>query len=131
MIICLFSRCNSNKQTTDTNKLVSDRKQYKSVELTSLVSNPQMYNGKQVKVKGFLKLAFEGNIIYSRKQEYEQRIDSNSLWVDISRKQMDSTYRSYNKSNVIIDGVFDMTNKGHMGGFKGAITNITKIELIK
>lgn len=98
------------------------------VSLLSLANNPDKYNGRPVSVKGFLQLAFEGNIIFSSKDAYEQGTDSNFLSIDITRKQMDSTFHHFNKTDVVIDGIFDMNNKGHMNGFRGSLINISNIK---
>jgi hypothetical protein len=50
-----------------------------AVSIATLNANPNKYNGKHVRVKGYLQLMFEGNIIFASKEEYDKGIDSNCL----------------------------------------------------
>jgi hypothetical protein len=103
----------------------------KSVSLITLVGTPEKYNGQQVRVKGFLNLEFEGNGVYLHKEDYDLGIDKNALWIDLEGAKVDSTqYKICNKHYVILEGTFQMNNKGHHGSYSGAITKINRIDLL-
>jgi hypothetical protein len=103
-----------------------------SISLISLIANPQKYNQRKVRVKGFLNLEFEGDAIYLHKEDYELGIDKNGLWIDIKRGQFDSTKnKSCNQHYVILEGIFEMQNKGHENAYSGAITRISRLEPLR
>ena len=51
------------------------------VSLIQLISTPKAFDGADVQVIGFLRLEFEGNALYLHKEDFEQRISKNSVWV--------------------------------------------------
>ena len=111
--------------------LTNDSKgQEKPLEFVGLVSpvqviaNPTMFDGKRLQLLGFMHLEFEGNGIYISREDYEYGMDKNGLWLEIPKSDP-MHCNEVNDSYVIIDGVFNATNKGHMGFFSGAIENIT------
>src|SRR4051812_16809265 len=50
------------------------------VSLITLIANPATYDGKRVRVIGFLRLEFEGNNLYVAKSDYEAAISKNAVW---------------------------------------------------
>ena len=56
---------------------------FTSVSLIELIGNPAKYDGKLVRVYGFLHLEFEGEALYLHREDYERRLFTNSLHVDI------------------------------------------------
>jgi hypothetical protein len=99
------------------------------VSLITLIANPKQFDGHKVRVIGYLNLEFEGNCIYLHKEDYDQSISKNGLWVEMDR---DSTQlpriRQCVKKNVLMEGTFDANIQGHMGLNSGAIKNITRLE---
>jgi hypothetical protein len=104
----------------------------KRVSIVNLIATPERYNQKIIRVKGFLNLEFEGNAIYLHKEDCDLGIDKNGIWVDVTNGQIDSAhYHNCNKQYVILEGTFEMDNKGHDNGYGGSITKITRIDLLK
>jgi hypothetical protein len=52
------------------------------VSMVQLIANPKDYDGKVVRVVGFMKLEFEGNGIYLHRDDYKNNIFKNGLWID-------------------------------------------------
>lgn len=98
--------------------------QITSASIVALIANPDRYDGKLVRIIGFLRIEFEGNVIYLHQSDYEHAISSNGLWaeIDMMRKDLDKKY-------VLIEGTFDAGNHGHMGMFSGAITKIRRAQV--
>jgi hypothetical protein len=123
----------SNKKS----KLVNSREiivpfNNESISLISLIAKPEKYNQRKVRVKGFLNLEFEGDAIYLHKLDYELGIEKNGLWIDIDARQIDSIKKkSCNQHYVILEGVFEMQNKGHENAYSGAISKISRIEPLR
>jgi hypothetical protein len=42
-----------------------------------------MFDGKLVRVIGFLRLEFEGNVLYLHREDYIHSILGNGVWVDV------------------------------------------------
>ena len=98
------------------------------VSIIKLLANPTKYDGKRVRIIGFLRLEFEGNAIYLHQEDFEHAISKNAIWidlpVDLSKKQTAEVNNKY----VICQGIFRSGDHGHMGMFSGSLTNITRLE---
>jgi hypothetical protein len=117
-------------QKSDT--IVGNSGQSEKFEMTTsiiqLVATPDNYHNNEVSVTGFLNIEFEGDAIYIHKEDYEQQLYSNGLWVDLTEeqiKEIDSL--KLNKQYVLLEGTFDKNRSGHMGLWSGEIKNVTRI----
>jgi hypothetical protein len=135
LILLAFSlnACSQNKTThkaTETEKEeVIPFRQF-DISLIRLIATPEKYDGKQIQVRGYINLEFEGNAIYLHKEDYTKSLTSNGFWVDFSKEISEKkNLNDYNKKYVIIVGTFDMKSNGHMGLFGGTIKNITRLDL--
>jgi hypothetical protein len=119
----LFSVLNCNAQSSMNLSDPTD------VSLINLIATPEKYQGKIVRVEGYLDIEFEGNAIYIHKEDYEHSLLKNAIWIDFSRDEMTKYTKAFNEKYVIIEGVFDMNNNGHMGLFSGTIGKISRLDL--
>lgn len=55
------------------------------VSLIQLLANPQAYDGKIVRIIGFIHLEFEGNVIYLHEDDFRYGLTKNGLWIDLPR----------------------------------------------
>jgi hypothetical protein len=98
------------------------------VSIIELLANPTNYDGKRVRIIGFLRFEFEGNAIYLHQEDFERAISKNAIWIDrpgdLSEKQITEVNNKY----VICQGTFRSGDHGHMGMFSGSLTNITRLE---
>nr|WP_315152948.1 hypothetical protein [uncultured Flavobacterium sp.] len=126
-----FNACSQNKTTlkeTETENAIPFNEF--DISLIRLIATPEKYDGKQVQVRGYLNLEFEGNAIYLHKEDYSKALTDNGFWVNFSKEIAEKKNLSvYNKQYVIIVGTFDMKSLGHMGLFGGTIKNITRLDL--
>jgi hypothetical protein len=99
------------------------------VSLINVIATPEKYKGRKIRVIGYLNLEFEGNGIYLHKDDYENGIAKNGLWVEMSRDSIQlPQIKKCIENYVLIEGTFDLS-KGHMGAFSGSIKNITRLEI--
>ena len=100
------------------------------VSIIQLIATPEKYDGMLVRVTGVGNLEFEGNAIYLNKEDLAYRTH-NAVWLDFQSNTTVSyeEAKDFNGKYVIVEGVFDKNNTGHMGDFHGAITDITRYEL--
>jgi hypothetical protein len=98
-----------------------------SVSMIELLANPPKFDGKVVMVKGFLRLEFEGNGLYLHKEDFDQSLTENALWVNVGNISPE-TARSVSDKYVLLVGKFDAHGHGHMGLFGGEIGSVSRLE---
>lgn len=99
------------------------------VSLINLISTPDKYHQKKVRVIGVSNIKFEGNAIYLNKEHLNYGVTKNALWISPNYQAIGKTeteLSKYNGQYVLIEGVFNKDNKGHMGMFSGSIDNINR-----
>jgi len=99
------------------------REMPQDVSIVQLLATPEKFDGKLVRVIGFLCLAFEGDAVYLHREDFDHSLTQNALWVDVPEKRDESLSRKY----VLLEGTFDASDHGHMGLFGGAIHKITRM----
>ena len=82
------------------------------VTLVRLIANPEKFDGKLIRVIGFLRLEFEGNVLYLHREDYDHAILGNGIWVDVTPEMMKQN-ESLNLSYVLLEGIFSSSDKGH------------------
>ena len=98
------------------------------VTLVQLIANPEKFDGKLIRVIGFLRLEFEGNVLYLHREDYENAILGNGIWVDVTPAIM-KQYATLNMSYVLLEGIFSARDKGHMGMWSGSIRQVRRAQL--
>ena len=101
------------------------------ISLINLIATPEKYDGKLIRVVGYLNLEFEGNALYLHKEDYEKSLFRNAVWVKLTRKEAIEKTKTYSKQYVVIEGTLFMNDTGHMGLFSGGITQISRLDLWK
>ena len=99
-----------------------------AVSLIALIANPDAHHGKPILVEGFLKLEFEGNCLYLHKEDYEQGLSKNGIWVEVT-DEIEEKLKELNLRYVMLVGVFDAHSKGHFSSCSGTIKSITRAKL--
>jgi hypothetical protein len=109
-------------------------REVEQVSILQLIVTPERYDGKRVQVEGFLHLEFEGNVLYLSESDYIHHLFKNGLWVT-RNSIINERFQKLNSHYVIVIGVFDAGNKGHMSMNSGSLKDITAAdawpELIK
>jgi hypothetical protein len=98
------------------------------ISIINLIATPEKYNGKRVRLIGYLVLYFESSALYLHKDDANMGISKNALWVDVSRSAMDSL-KKYNEHYVLMDGTFNSRAKGHMDIYSGSLENVNYLEI--
>ena len=96
--------------------------------LVQLIANPEKFEGKLIRVIGFLRLEFEGNVLYLHREDYENAILGNGIWVDATTEMFKNS-KALNMKYVLLEGTFSLRNRGHMGLWSGAIMRIRRAEV--
>lgn len=98
------------------------------ITLVQLIANPEKFDGKLIRVIGFLRLEFEGNVLYLHREDYENAILGDGIWVDVT-PEITKQSKALNMNYVLLEGVFSSSDRGHMGMWSGAIKKIRRAEL--
>jgi hypothetical protein len=97
------------------------------VSMVQLIANPREYDGKLVRIIGFVRLEFEGDAVYLHKEDYQHWILKNGLWLDVN-DVVNERRGVLNSKYALIEGVFDAKDTGHMGLFSGKIHKIRRFQ---
>jgi hypothetical protein len=95
------------------------------VSMVQLIANAQKYDGKLIRVIGFLRLEFEGNELYLHHEDYENVIFINGIWVDVYSETMKQS-KDLNMHYVLLEGIFSSNG---LGEFSGKIGKIRRAEI--
>lgn len=90
------------------------------VSIVQLIANPDAFDGKYVRVIGFLRLEFEGDSLYLHREDYEKGISKNGLWIS-TNEELQRNAEKYNLVYVLIEGTFNSSFTGHLSGWSGAL----------
>jgi hypothetical protein len=99
-----------------------------NVTLVQLIANPEEFDGKLIRVIGFLRLEFEGDVLYLHREDYEHAILGDGIWVDVT-PEMAKQKETLNMHYVLLEGIFSSVDRGHMGMWSGTIKKIRRAEL--
>ncbi|MGH7512435.1 MAG: hypothetical protein ACREOQ_05855 [Gemmatimonadales bacterium] len=99
--------------------------------LVELVTRPELYDGKPVRVIGFVNLEFEGNGLYLHEDDWRHAIYRNGVWIDPPQgldPDSDGTNVPVNRQYVLVEAVFDANDHGHLGMWSGRLRKVTRFE---
>jgi hypothetical protein len=96
-----------------------------SVSMVQLIANAQKYDGKLIRVIGFLRLEFEGNELYLHREDFEKDISKNGIWVDVYSETMKRS-KNLDMHYVLLEGIFSSND---LGEFSGSINKISRAEI--
>lgn len=100
------------------------------VSLINLIATPEKYHGKWVRVQGVANFEFEGNALFLHKEDFKLGT-KNAVWLspDASVLKVDEATlaKNFNGKYVVVEGIFNMNDHGHMDLFSGSINNVSRI----
>jgi len=99
-----------------------------NVTLVQLIANPEKFDGKLIRVIGFLRLEFEGDVLYLHREDYENALLGDGIWVDVT-PAITKQNATLNMNYVLLEGVFSSSDRGHMGMWSGTIRQIRRVQL--
>lgn len=128
LILILSPLATATAQMAGYNPSKSADQSAQSVSMIQLIANPQAWDGKHIRVIGFLRLEFEGDALYLHREDYAQGITNDAVWIDRPKDLTVAQQKQVNSGYVILEGVFRAAKHGHMGLFSGTISDIGRIE---
>jgi hypothetical protein len=98
------------------------------VAITDLLARPMVYHQRGVlRFTGWCRIEFEGNSLYPSPETMSSRRDKEALWLNLGWP-VSKELLALNGEHVVVEGRFNMHNKGHFGAYLGAIEDIRRIE---
>ncbi len=98
------------------------------VTLVELIANTDKFDGQLIRVIGFLRLAFEGNVLYLHRDYYERSLIGNGVWVDVDSGD-DAAGCNAKQGIRSTRRIFSSKDHGHMEMWKGTIREIRRAEV--
>ena len=92
------------------------------VSLINLIATPERYEGRQVRLIGYLHQEFESSGIYLTQDDHELSIYRNGLWLS----GFCGSGSSLNDKYVLIEARFTGGEHGHMGMWSGSLSDVTR-----
>ena len=103
--------------------------QAEDVSLIQLIATPERFNGKHVNVTGFLRLGYETASLYLSKQDYDNVILDNTVYIDVT-DEIAKNKDQLNLKYVRLQGTFRAKKPVRtIPESRGRITNITYFKL--
>lgn len=100
-----------------------------SVSLIRLIANPDAFDGKLVRVFGYVRVEHEGTSIYLHREDYVKGLSKNGLWLAASDVAAPGSREAAVQNRyALIEGRFSAKMTGHMGLWSGSIKDITRME---
>ena len=98
------------------------------MSLVQLLATPEKYEGKQIRVIGFLVFGFEGDSLWLHREDYENGIDGNGVRVERTQ-EMARALDKLNRNYVEIVGLFQEEPMASGPGSVGHIVAVQKCDL--
>lgn len=127
-LVLILTACGHGSRTADNQTNEVEESAGTITSLVKLIATPDKFHGRPITVTGFMNVEFEGNVIYIHKEDYENGLYPNGLWInltDAQEKEIDSL--NLNKNYVLIEGTFNADGHGHLGLWSGEIDKIERI----
>ncbi|HEX4606690.1 MAG TPA: hypothetical protein VH092_00650 [Urbifossiella sp.] len=103
--------------------------QPESVSLVRLIANPDAYDGKMVRVFGYVRVEHEGTAVYLHRDDCEHMLTKNGLWLAAGESTPPgSREAAVNNRYALIEGRFSAKETGHRGLWSGSVRQITRME---
>lgn len=146
LLALYVTSCNKSEDKI-TKGQVTDRAENASIQ--DLITTPDRFAGKLVRVTGVMVLEFEGDAVYLSGADAERRITKNGIWLRIDYPKLgipeikpsdpeqlkEATYnvktlKEMDGKFVVIEGFFDSRSHGHLGLYSGTL-NVARMPHLK
>ncbi|MGA2703389.1 MAG: hypothetical protein ABSH35_20115 [Isosphaeraceae bacterium] len=95
------------------------------ISLIHLIQHPHRYHGRKVRVIGVVRLKFESKAVFVSAEDLKKAVTKNAIWLDVDLTEAN---QKLSGKHVLVEGVFDQENLGHLKLYSGAITKVTRLE---
>lgn len=103
---------------------------YQAVSLVRLLGSPDQYDGRKVRVQGYVVLGLEGMAVHLDRDAYEAALWKNAIRLDPPKWLPPANERRLTLEYAEVAGVFRAADHGHRGIYSGTLTEIRDIREI-
>jgi len=99
--------------------------------LVELITRPEIYDGRRVRVVGWMNLAIEDSALYLSQTDWENGLTRSAVWIDPPPNFLidrGPTGPQPNRRYVIVEGIFKARRRGHMDRYSGALEAVTRLD---
>jgi hypothetical protein len=97
------------------------------ISLVQLLANPDKYDGKYVRVTGYVHFEAQANALYLHREDVEHHLLKNGVWVALAEGvSFDACQDAY----VILEGLFRARNTDNARYWSGALTRVAKCQKV-
>jgi hypothetical protein len=94
------------------------------VSLIQLIATPELFHEQRIAVIGFFVVKHEAQGIFLAESDYRNGASKNALWF---AGTLNPEFVQFHERYALVEGIFDMTNKGHLQFYSGAIRDLTRV----
>lgn len=99
------------------------------VSLIRLIAAPEAFDGKRVRVHGFVRVEHEGTAVYLHREDFERSLTKNGLWLQANDVVAPGSREAAVQNRyALIEGRFSAKETGHRGLWSGSIRDISRME---
>lgn len=91
------------------------------VSLVQLIAQAERNDGLKVRVVGFFKVEGTGAVLYLHKEDAEQNIAANGIWLELEGAPASKLSTGW----ALVEGTFSAINKGKDGAYSGSLGGIS------
>lgn len=96
--------------------------------MIELIARPELYDGKRVRVFGFVNFEFEGNGLYVSREDWKQSISRNGVWIDPPvESDTGSRIQKLNQRYALVEATFRAKEGGHFNLWSGKLEQVTRL----
>lgn len=101
------------------------------ISMVQLIANPKAYDGKTVRISGFLHLGGDERAIYLHNDDFLYGITQNSFSIEVTGKDVSrQKFNAINNQYVTCVARFVDGTHGSAGSNRGTLTNVTTLEFL-
>lgn len=108
--------------------------EYEPISLITLLAAPERFDGRRVRVSGFVTLGFEDSGLHLDESAYQAGLNKNALWLEKPGWLTSTAARRLGRRYGEVAGTFEASVHGqcerlmHCSRFSGTLTDIRRIE---
>ncbi len=123
VIIALIYSCGSERNYIYKSPTYSDEIEFSSIDISDLFRKPELYEGKNIEIKGMYSADVETHAVFKDKTTYNNFETQNAIWLtfDSMPEKVSSKLMSLDGKQVHVKGRYYKGMKGHLGIYNGEL----------
>lgn len=107
----------------------SDGNDVRNVSIVKLIAFPEEHHGKFIRLVGYAKFDPDSSVIFLSDDDFKYGNLSNGFSIEI--RESERVELNGVRAWVLVEGVFNVENKGHLGLYDGSIESISRLDILE